>query len=139
MIGAMLIKLMAGSGMKQMNRRDISKIISHYTEDVVYIYPGNTLVSGRWQGKKEIERFFHIYMEQFPELHFKIKNSFVKNIFDPCFCNTVALEFECKYTNRHNETYENSGVVVFKIKWGKVTQMQDYYFDVEKLNKAWRQ
>ena len=139
MIGAIILKLMAGSGMGEMNRRDVAKVVSHYTDDAVYIYPGNTCVSGRWQGKKAVQEFFEKYMEQFPKLHFRIKSACVKNIFDPCFCNTVALEFECAYTNRHGESFENSGVSVFKIKWGKVTQMQDYYFDVEKLNKAWRQ
>jgi ketosteroid isomerase-like protein len=96
-------------------------------------------VSGRKQGKKAVEEFFRKYMEQFPQLQFKIKSTSVKNIFDLFFCNTVAIEFECSYTNRHGESFENSGVSVFKLKWGKVLQMQDYYFDVGKLERAWRE
>jgi len=139
MIGAIILKLMAGSGIEEMNRRDAKKILSHYVDDAVYIYPGNMSVSGRKQGKKEVEAFFTKYMQQFPQLHFKIKNTYVKNIFDPFFCNTVAIEFECKYTNRHGESFENSGVTVCRIKWGRVTQMQDYYFNVETLERAWRE
>jgi ketosteroid isomerase-like protein len=138
MIGAIVLKLMAGSGMKEWNRRDISKILSHFTDDAIYIYPGNMPVSGMRKGKKALEEFFNRYLEQFPELDFKIKTTCVKNIFDPCFCNTVAIEFESSYTNKHGEFFQNSGVSVFKVKWGKVTHMQDYYFDVEKLQQAWR-
>ena len=138
MIGAIALKLMAGSGMKQMNRREVSKIVSHYADDAVYIYPGNMSISGRHEGKKAVEEFFKKYMEQFPELDLKIKTTYVKNLFDPVFCNTVAVEIEGKYTNKHGETFENSAVSVFTVKRGKVTKMQDYYFDVDKLQQAWR-
>ena len=137
MIGAILLKWMAGSGMDDWNRRDVSKIMSHYTDDGVYIYPGKMSVSGKYEGKKAIEEFFYKYVEQFPELNFKIKNTFVKNILDPCFCNTLAVEFECVVINRNGETFENGGVGVTKVKWGKVVSIQDYYFDTDKLRRAW--
>ena len=77
MIGAILLKLMAGSGMKEWNQRDLSKILSHFKNDAEYVYPGKMPVSGRWKGKKALEEFFKKYMEQFPDLDFKIKNTCV--------------------------------------------------------------
>ena len=137
MIGAILLKLMAGSGMEDWNRRNVSKILSHYTKDGTYTYPGHMSVSGTYEGKEAIEAFFNKYLEQFPKLDFKVKTTMVKNIFDPFFCNTLAVEFECTVTNRNGEVFENGGVGVTQVKWGKLVSIRDYYFDTDKLQRAW--
>jgi len=137
MIGAILLKLMAGSGMNEMNRRDIPKLLSHWADDAVFIYPGNMSVSGRMEGKKAIEEFFQKFMDQFPEFHSTIKNTYVKNIFALGPSNIVAMECESVFTNRNGEVFENSVVSIAEVRWGKVVSMQDYYFDVDKLQRAW--
>ena len=118
-------------------KSDVSKILAHWSDDAVLIFPGNMSVSGRIEGKEAIEEFFTRYMEQFPKLHFSIKNTYIKNMLAIGFSNTIASEFECIYTNRNGETFENSGVTVIKIRRGKVVQLQDYYFDTDKLKRAW--
>ncbi len=137
MIGALILKTMMDSGTNVMNQRDVSKILAHWADDAVLIFPGTMSVSGRIEGKEAIKEFFTKYMEQFPKLHFSIKNTYIKNMFAVGFSNTVASEFECVYTNQKGETFENSGVSVIQIKRGKVVKLQDYYFDTEKLKHAW--
>ena len=139
MIGAYLLKKMMGSGTNVMNERDIEKIIKHWRDDAVMIFPGSTPVSGRTEGKAALRKYFSKYMEQFPVLNFTIKETYIKDMFSVGFSNTIASEFEVIYTNKHGETFENKGVTVIKIKKGKVEQIEDYYFDTEKLNRAWRE
>lgn len=139
MIGAYILKKMMGSGTNVMNERDVDKILKHWRDDAVMIYPGSTLVSGRTEGKAAMKEFFQKFMQQFPEMQFSIKDSYIQNMFALGFSNILASEFEVTYTNKHGETFENRGVTVIQIKNGKVQQIQDYYFDVDKLNKAWRQ
>lgn len=144
MIGAYVLKKMMGSGTDVMNERDVEKIIKHWRDDAVMIYPGaiysgSVSVSGRTEGKAALRVFFAKFMEQFPELTFTIKETYIKDMFAIGFSNTIASEFEVTYTNKHGETFENKGVTVIQIKRGKVAQIEDYYFDSEKLTRAWRE
>jgi len=139
MIGAAILKIVMGSGTNVMNERDVEKILEHWRDDAVMIYPGDTIVSGRTEGKEALRKFFSNFMTQFPKMEFSIDETYIRNMFALGFSNTVASEFSVKYTNKHGETFENKGVTVIEVKGGKVKQIRDYYFDVEKLNKAWRQ
>jgi ketosteroid isomerase-like protein len=138
MIGAIILKTIMGSGTNVMNERDVDAVLKHWRDDAVMIYPGSTIVSGRTEGKEALKDFFEKFMEQFPELEFSIDETYIKSMFALGLSNTVASEFSVKYTNKHGEHFENSGVTVIQVKNGKVAQIKDYYFDVEKLNKAWR-
>ncbi len=100
MIGAIILKTMMGSGTDVMNQRDVSKLVSHWADDGVLIFPGNMPFSGRIEGKAAVKEFFTKYMEQFPELHFTVKHTYIENMFAIGFSNTVATEFECVYTNK---------------------------------------
>ena len=137
MIGALLFKLMLRSSMDDLNKRNKDKIISRYADDAVIIYPGNMSVSGRRQGKEAVQEFFDKYFDQFPQEHCVARNTYIKNILALGLSNTVAIEFEKSVTNKAGEVFENRGMSVLKIRRGKVVQMQDYYFDVDKLQKMW--
>lgn len=139
MIGAYVLKRMMGSGTNVMNDRDVEKILEHWRDDAVMIYPGKMSVSGRIEGKEDLKEFFAKFMVQFPELNFTINETYIKDMFAVGFSNTIASEFEVVYTNKHGETFENKGITVIKIKRGKVEQIEDYYFDTEKLTRAWRE
>ena len=140
MLGAIILKTIMGSGTNSMNNRDVGEILKHWRDDAVMIYPGSTIVSGRSEGKEALHRFFTLFMEQFPEqMDFQIDETYIKNMFALGLTNTIASEFSVSYTNKHGESFQNSGVTVISIRHGKVAQIQDYYFDVDKLNAAWKQ
>jgi len=140
MIGALILKIMMDSGTNVMNTRDVEGILKHWHDDAVMIYPGSTIVSGRHEGKAAMRSFFSSFMEQFPEhMEFSTNQTFIKNMLAVGLSNTIVAEFSVCYTNKHGERFENSGVSVVTIKNAKVAQIKDYYFDVEKLNAAWRQ
>ncbi len=120
-----------------MNQREVKKMMSYWSNDAYFIFPGNMDISGEYHGKESITKFFENYMVQFPELHFRVKRTYISNILAQGLSNTVAIEFECEYTNRHGKTFKNSGVTVIEIKRGKTVKLQDYYFDLQRLEEAW--
>lgn len=139
MIGALILKTVMGSGTNVMNERNVDAILKHWRDDAVMIYPGNTVVSGRTEGKPALREFFSQFMEQFPQMDFRIDDTYIRNMFALGLSNTIASEFSVTYTNKHGEQFENCGVTVITLKHAKVAKIQDYYFDVDKLNQAWRQ
>lgn len=133
MIGALLFKLMAGSALETMNRRDLPAIMSRWHDDATFTYP----MTGEIKGKKALEEFFRKFMEQFPEVKFKLVNVYVKNIFAFGLSNTVGVEWEYEITNREGKTFHNCGISTSRVRRGKVVASREYYYDVDKLREAW--
>jgi ketosteroid isomerase-like protein len=137
MIGAIILKLALRGAMDDLNKRQKEKIIASFADDAVIIYPGRMSVSGVRKGKVAIKEFFDKYFDQFPEEHCVAKETYIKNILALGLSNTIAIRFKKRVTNKAGQTFENSGISVLTIRWGKVVEMQDFYFDVETLHKMY--
>ncbi len=137
MIGAVIAKLALRGAMNDLNNRCKEKIIASYADDAVITYPGKMSVSGTRKGKAAVKEFFDKYFDQFTEEHCEAKEKYIKNIFALGLTNTISLRFHKKVTNKAGRVFENTGISVLKIKGGKVVELQDFYFDVEKLQQMW--
>jgi ketosteroid isomerase-like protein len=137
MIGAIILKVALRGAMDDLNKRRKDKIIASYADDAVITYPGKMSVSGTRKGKAAVQEFFDRYFDQFPEEQCIARESYIKNILALGMSNTIAMHFEKRVTNKQGRVYDNSGITVLKIRGGKVVQMQDFYFDVEKLQEMW--
>jgi ketosteroid isomerase-like protein len=139
MFAALLLKMMAGRSLNDVNKRDAEKILSHWTDDSVMVYPGHIWISGRWEGKEKLTEFFQLYFDQFKDVHYSGSVVAVKNPFDFLFCNTIMVGWNQRVVNKYDEIYENSGISMIKIRFAKVTLCKDCYFDVATFEKAWRE
>ena len=137
MIKAAISKLARRGALNELNHRRKDKMIASYTDDAVITYPGKMSVSGMRKGKAAIKEFFDKYFDQFPEEHCVAKETYIKNILALGLSNTIAIRFQKKVKNKAGQTFENSGISVLTIRWGKVVEMQDFYFDVEKLHQMY--
>ena len=137
MIGAVILKLALRGAMNDLNQRRKDKIIANYADDAVIIYPGKMSVSGTRKGKAAVKEFFDKYFDQFVEEHCEARETYIKNIFALGLTNTIAIRFHTRRTNKAGKTLENTGITALKIKGGKVVELQDFYFDVEKLQEMW--
>jgi len=137
MIGAMVAKKKILSGFDSMNRHDLDAFLTNWTEDAVFIYPGNFSVSGEQKGKKAVVEWFQNFMKQFPVIKFTIKNVCVENIFDLVGTNVLAVSWDIKLNNQAGEEFQNSGVTVITLKNRKAVLVRDYIFDLEVARKAW--
>jgi ketosteroid isomerase-like protein len=137
MIGAMIAKQKMSSAYDALNNRDCETFLAAWRDDCTFIYPGVLPISGKMEGKPAIEKWFKNFMDQFPKIKYIMKNVCVENIFDFMGTNTVSVEWDSEYTNKDGETFQNSGVTVVKIKFGKAEFVTDYYFDSDQLKAAW--
>ncbi|MBM4444677.1 MAG: nuclear transport factor 2 family protein [Chloroflexi bacterium] len=137
MIGALILKLALRGAMNDLNQRRKDKIVASYTDDALIKYPGKMSVSGIRKGKAAVQEFFDRYFDQFPRENCVLKESYIKNILALGPSNTIAIRWEKTITNKAGQTFENSGVTVMKVRWGKVVEMLEFYYDVETLQKMW--
>ncbi len=63
------------------------------------------------------------------------RETYIKNIFALGLTNTIAIRFHTKRTNKAGRVFENTGITALKIRGGKVVELQDFYFDVDTLQK----
>jgi len=137
MIGAVILKLALRGAMNDLNNRRKDKIVANYGEDAVLIYPGKFSMSGTRKGKAAVKEFFDKYFDQFTEEHCVARETYIKNIFALGLTNAIAIRFHTKRTNKTGMVYENTGITALKIRGGKVVELQDFYFDVDTLQKMW--
>ncbi len=130
MIGAIIAKRAIADSFEAMNRHDLSKFMSVWREDGVFIYPGEIRESGTFEGKSAVEGWFRNFFEQFPSIQFNIQDICVKNIFALTGTNVVSVHWNIDLTNRSGRAGKNSGVTVITIKGGKVVLIKDFIFDL---------
>ena len=138
MIGAMIAKQKISSGYDALNNRDLETFLAAWRDDCTFIYPGDLPISGKIEGKPAIEKWFKNFFNQFPKIKYTLKNVCVDNVFDFMGTNTVAAHWDSEYTNKDGKEFQNSGVSIIKIKFGKAEFVKDYYFDTgDKFKAAW--
>ena len=77
-------------------------------------------------------------MDQFPKIKFTLKNICVENIFDFVGTNVVTAHWDVDVTNRDGKNFQNSGVTIINIKFGKALLVTDFIFDTgDKFKTAW--
>ena len=138
MIGAIIAKKKIMGAFDALNRKDISAFLSDWKDDSVFIYPGHVSVSGRFEGKTNIEKWFRNFLDHFSKIKFTVKSVAVKNLFDFIGTNVVIANWDIDLTTSDGNEINNSGVTVINLKMGKAFLVQDYIFDTgEKHRKAW--
>ncbi len=138
MIGAIMAKKALAEAFDALNRHDLSKFMSFWRDDGVFVYPGDIPESGTFPGRAAVESWFHRFFEQFPELGFDVRDICVRNIFDMRGTNVGAVHWDLKLTNRAGRVGTNSGVTVVTIDHGKVVYVKDFIFDLgDNFRRNW--
>lgn len=130
MIGALVARKAIVAAFEAMDQHDLTRFMSAWRDDGVFIYPGEIYASGTFQGKSAVEGWFRKFFEQFPKIKFDIQDICVRNIFALSGNNIVAVHWNLQLTNRDGRQGQNSGVTVLTIKGGKVMVGRDFIFDL---------
>jgi ketosteroid isomerase-like protein len=130
MIGALMARKAVASAFDALNRHDLPVFMSAWRDDGVFVYPGDILASGTFQGRAAVEGWFSRFLAQFPTIRFEIHDICVRNLFDLAGTNVVAAHWDVHLTNRDGRVGQNSGVTVISIKRGKVFRVKDFIFDL---------
>lgn len=137
MIGALLAKTMAGGAFRALERHDLTSLMKHIHDDIVWFYPTEVSVGGEHRGRRAVEDFFIRWLEQFPKVRFNLRNKFVSNLMALGLSNTLAVEWDVEITTKDGVESRNEGVTVFVVKGGKAIRVTDYVHHCEALRAAW--
>ena len=138
MIGALLAKWMVPAAFKAASRHDIEAVLKNYSDDIIFVYPGDVSASGTYRGKDEVRTFFQQWFEQFPTIRFTVKSVAVSNLFDLIGNNVIAIEWEIDIVNRDGLAFHNSGVSMITVRRGKAVYTQEYISDTgEDFRAVW--
>lgn len=82
MIGALVARKAIAGAIDALNRHDLKTFMSAWRDDGTFVYPGDIPESGTFQGEQAIERWFRNFFDQYPTIHFDIRDLGVRNLFD---------------------------------------------------------
>ncbi len=103
MIGSWIIRRSLRAGFAFFAQHDVKNMLKGWTENGVFIYPGTTVLAGKFEGKKAVEAWFRTYMDYFPRIDFTIKNIFLQNSFGLFSC-VAGVEWDVAITNKQGRT-----------------------------------
>ena len=139
MIGALIARQAVKSGYNALNDRNLDKFMKAWSEQSIWIYPGNLSVSGKHVGRDKVKKWFMHFQEQFPQMKFKLKHLGVGSIFAFSGNNVISAYWDLDLTNKTGSKCQYNGVSVLEIKGGKVIKGEDFLFKSsgEDFSKMW--
>ena len=107
------------AGYEGLNRGDLGPLTAHWDDDITFVFPGKTRISGTYQGRHNAERCFWIIQQIMPDIKFEI----VSVVDGP---DTVIVEWIKRSTTVQGDVFENAGITVAEFRDDKVIAMRDY-------------
>ncbi len=109
MIGAIITQRMVLSAFDCLNRRDLPAFLRNWAEEATFIYCPAVSVGGKIEGRREVEKWFQRFMDQFPKVNFTVRSICVQDIFSFGGTNVAAVEWDGTFTNRDGNHFQNTG------------------------------
>jgi ketosteroid isomerase-like protein len=130
MIGAIIAKKETARAFQCMNNHDLPGLMSYFSEDCVFIYPGEIWASGTNTGKPAVQEWFTRFFAQFREIRFDILQISAYKSFAMTGTNVITVHWDLYLTNRTGRVGQNSGVNVITLKAGKIIHDKCLIFDM---------
>jgi len=137
MIGSLVAKKKLESAFRLLGEKNLTKFMADWSEDSVFHYPGQLSVSGTFQGKENIRRWFQNTMNHFEIIDFQLNHVCVENIFDVAGTNNLIAQWTVNLTNKDGVKVTNVGANLVRIKSRRIVEVRDFFFYQEKLAIGW--
>ncbi|MCW5873816.1 MAG: nuclear transport factor 2 family protein [Anaerolineales bacterium] len=124
-----ILKRILRSAFEKLNRGDYASILGQFAPDFQHIFYGDHALSGTRTTSKSNGEWYRRLYEIFPDLHFDLLNMDVSGF---PWNTTASVQWKDRFSGPDGTVYNNQGVHVFRLKWGRVTSLQ-IYTDTHKL------
>ncbi|GGJ21781.1 nuclear transport factor 2 family protein [Deinococcus roseus] len=116
------------------DKADLNSILKLFAPDARFSFSGEHALGGARQGHLSIRAWFERFQRIFPEIHFTVQRILVSG----WLWNTLVNTFFTVQAQLPDGTlYQNEGLQVLRICWGKIKE--DHLFeDISKLQNALR-
>jgi len=108
-----------------LNKRDLSDLSQHLSQDAIFDFPG----AGCIKGHKHILTFFKVLFRKYSRLTFAVEHVISEG---KLVCATWSNEGEDKSGNPYN----NRGITLVEVSDGKIISISDYFKDTSFVNPA---
>ena len=112
-------------GFREFNRGNLAAMVSGWTDDVTFTFPGSTKLGRVYEGRDAVESCFWKLQQLMPGIQIEVINAFDGP-------DIVAVEWIKRSIAPDGTVFENAGVTVTEFRDGLVTAIRDY-MDTEKL------
>jgi len=101
-----------------LNKRDLSDLSQHLSENSVFDFPG----PGCLEGRTRILAFLKVLLRKYPQLQFTLEDIFGEG-------ERVCATWSNKGTDNKGNSYKNRGITLIRVADGKIVFISDYFKD----------
>ena len=123
-----IVGFMIRRSVRSLNAGDLAPLLSAYAEDVHFVFPGDSSFAADIHSKRELE----VWLRRFTEVGLGLELQEIAVSGWP-WNTTVCIRVTDRLTDPSGDVvYENRGVIVGKIAWGKIASYE-VFVDTQKL------
>jgi len=117
---------------RHLTREDHARVVGQFGPSARLLFAGDHALGGERRGPDQIADWFRRVFELFPDLRLEPDEILVSGW---PWNTRVAVHFRVRATLNNGEPYENEGMQLLRLRWGRA--VEDYLFeDTQKLAAA---
>lgn len=126
----------AQRAMDAVSRKDLAAVMRGWADDGVLEFPGDSPLSGRYQGKQAIEGFFRRWFERMETIRLTVKHvGFASPTLT--YRGTAFIEFDTDQKTKDGYEFHTEVVGVYRYRGGKLTSYREFLFDPSQIETVW--
>lgn len=137
MIGALILRWKVPRVFAAMRRMDMQALCRDMRDDVVFEFPGQSRLSGRYEGRKAFEGFWHRVFDRYQKFDIRPRRIALVHPYAFGASNIALAEWVMDGVTRDGLTVHLEGVAVIEVRRGKMVHARDYIFDPSLLEPIW--
>jgi ketosteroid isomerase-like protein len=115
-----IVRKIARKNFERVNQKDYETLLADCAPNIRHRFGGSHAMGGTRHDRDALRRWFERLGRVVPTLHLTVKDVWVKGWPH----NTVVIvRWEAKATNADGSPYENHGVHIIRMRWGKVVDI----------------
>jgi ketosteroid isomerase-like protein len=122
---------------RPINRKDLDGWMRAWGNDATFDFPGDSPISGHFEGKAAIEAWWRRWFDRMAEVRFTPVHVAFANPFGFSVANTVFTQLTVDVTTKDGLTAHADLVNVSQVRGGKIVAARDYFFDPSVEEAVW--
>lgn len=132
-----MFEQLAARMFRPVNRKDLDGWMRAWADDAVFDFPGDSPISGHFEGKAAIEAWWRRWFDRMAQVRFTPVHVAFANPFGFSVANTVFTQLTVDVTTKDGLTAHADLVNVSRVRAGKIVEARDYFFDPSVEEAVW--
>lgn len=137
MFGALMLRMRFPQFCEAVSRKDVDAACRDIGEDVVFEFPGQSSISGRYDGRPAFRAYWLRLFDRYDTFTMTPKRIALARPYAFGLTNTVLMEWVVDVLANDGLSLRAEGVTVVEIRHGKAVHVRDYIFDPTLLELVW--